>query len=921
MSNPQKFRNRIMHSIPTAISVHPNSYGLVQFWAEGSSARVQPALTSSKKNRRPSMDKKEMVKANGSNPSSDNEDSKGTGPSTTSSVPRTTSNGPSTTSSQANLRSSSVSRDLDSVVRSDSVMKSNLVASKPNPRPSLSQPLSPMHSYDDISTVNDEQVSSQSAFNRDFFDRSYVPTTRFPGNVEVDGDFICRGRMMGTLTTAPTAADYAEQFLVEEDEREVVTSGSVVQLSFHNLRLTLKTTQPQSVFMIVSTNPSIAAGVDQKLIASNSGAMCAFVGVVPVRVKGVVKSGSNLIPSGLSDGCAISSSSPLVTSSHALFRTISVAMESTPLQATDSINCENKILCLLHPQAAMPQNMLPPLSPVASTDLIAPVVIKKKSALDPISLCPPQDALIKSELFLAYEKLMLKRPFFWPLLVLGGNVSVVLLFLPDENFYLNGNHDDISGINDTFWALIKDNKMLLINLSIWLFTTMCYAISWSKYDFLTACDYRRSRMELKEHTNRQSWTFFIFTTWFLAGSGLGCYSIYAFISEASPKGYGNSWVVAMVTYGINCVCCFVALLDSWYAYVTLLDLNIRLLKGENANHFFSSALPLWRNRATECKGIGIVAAFTKRPLCFFANLAATLFLFWHGVLFASLLPSLVTLASQKTLFVKGLVGDNGHVVPEEAEAYITEKESKEDDDEGNDSVKRIVSIERFGKKFNNSSTKSILTVALVLFVKQIIGEKAHDHDFYSHQYANLNDKYEGTELVRTLVSYLESSALRRLPFILFTSFLNVVFIWVVRDMLVLQRLKRTVKEGLDGSVYRYPTMDETMRALILLPLSVATLNSHTYDDHMKRANSNTENKWNEILDKFVDGVEKGEKWLEEEKEFQREIDLWEEEGGEEEYRRYTKRRKQFWLQLGVAAALMYAAFGMTQLVEAVVEAV
>jgi len=53
--------------------------------------------------------------------------------------------------------------------------------------------------------------------------------------------------------------------------------------------------------LIVSTKPSIAAGVDNDV----PGALCGFIGQVPVKVSGPVKVGETLFPSGKHDGLAV----------------------------------------------------------------------------------------------------------------------------------------------------------------------------------------------------------------------------------------------------------------------------------------------------------------------------------------------------------------------------------------------------------------------------------------------------------------------------------------------------------------------------------------------------------------------------------------------------------------------------------------
>ena len=110
------------------------------------------------------------------------------------------------------------------------------------------------------------------------------------------------------------------------------------------MKLTLNTTaEPSAVLMVVSTNPSISAGVKQSSLEDGTGAMCAFVGVVPIRVKGKVKAGATLIASGLNDGCAIPLTSRLAPMDNLASSTLGVAMEDTPPAALDRVDCEVRV--------------------------------------------------------------------------------------------------------------------------------------------------------------------------------------------------------------------------------------------------------------------------------------------------------------------------------------------------------------------------------------------------------------------------------------------------------------------------------------------------------------------------------------------------------------------------------------------------
>jgi len=80
--------------------------------------------------------------------------------------------------------------------------------------------------------------------------------------------------------------------------------GSVVQLRAPQQALTFDTSG-EGPCMVISTSPSVAAGVPAELEEAAKGALVAFVGQVPVRCRGKVKCGDQLVPSGLNDGVAV----------------------------------------------------------------------------------------------------------------------------------------------------------------------------------------------------------------------------------------------------------------------------------------------------------------------------------------------------------------------------------------------------------------------------------------------------------------------------------------------------------------------------------------------------------------------------------------------------------------------------------------
>mmetsp|Transcript_9573 Transcript_9573/g.30634 ORF Transcript_9573/g.30634 Transcript_9573/m.30634 type:complete len:713 (+) Transcript_9573:122-2260(+) len=129
------------------------------------------------------------------------------------------------------------------------------------------------------------------------------------GDLHVRGNLRVDGKIYGQLATEPFAADYAEWFLYEDVHVSAAGKrprcGSVVQLRSPEQRLSLDTSGPGPV-LIVSTKPAVAAGVPLDKDVANRGALVAFLGQVPVRCRGRVHCGDQLVPSGDNDGCAVS---------------------------------------------------------------------------------------------------------------------------------------------------------------------------------------------------------------------------------------------------------------------------------------------------------------------------------------------------------------------------------------------------------------------------------------------------------------------------------------------------------------------------------------------------------------------------------------------------------------------------------------
>jgi len=144
--------------------------------------------------------------------------------------------------------------------------------------------------------------------------------TVLDGPVQILGDCVIGGtldvksmhvkgklRLDGQLVTPPSVCDYAEFFL-QLDSKEKIECGMVVQLRSPEQRVTLDTSG-RGPLLVVSTSPSIAAGVPDNELVDCKGALCGFLGQVPTLVKGPVSAGDSLLPSGNNDGFCVSGDS------------------------------------------------------------------------------------------------------------------------------------------------------------------------------------------------------------------------------------------------------------------------------------------------------------------------------------------------------------------------------------------------------------------------------------------------------------------------------------------------------------------------------------------------------------------------------------------------------------------------------------
>uniref|UniRef100_A0A7S2WLA2 Uncharacterized protein n=1 Tax=Mucochytrium quahogii TaxID=96639 RepID=A0A7S2WLA2_9STRA len=120
-------------------------------------------------------------------------------------------------------------------------------------------------------------------------------------NLHVRGSLTVEQGMSGQLVTPPDAADYAEWF-EKLDPKEDISSGDIVQLRSPEQKIT-KSTDGKGPILVVSTTPSVAAGVP--FAKKEMGLLCGFLGQVPVKCRGPIQCGQLLVPSGNNDGLAI----------------------------------------------------------------------------------------------------------------------------------------------------------------------------------------------------------------------------------------------------------------------------------------------------------------------------------------------------------------------------------------------------------------------------------------------------------------------------------------------------------------------------------------------------------------------------------------------------------------------------------------
>ncbi|MBT6120191.1 hypothetical protein HOH45_01840, partial [bacterium] len=114
----------------------------------------------------------------------------------------------------------------------------------------------------------------------------------------IEGSYDSDTNIDGGVTFSSGAADYAE-YIEKLNEAETMESGDIIGI--FNGKATKKTNQSQH-YMIVSSSPIIAGnwqGNNSNLV------LTAFLGQVPIKIKGQIKAGDYIIPSGKNDGYGI----------------------------------------------------------------------------------------------------------------------------------------------------------------------------------------------------------------------------------------------------------------------------------------------------------------------------------------------------------------------------------------------------------------------------------------------------------------------------------------------------------------------------------------------------------------------------------------------------------------------------------------
>jgi hypothetical protein len=110
------------------------------------------------------------------------------------------------------------------------------------------------------------------------------------------------------ITYESAAGDYAE-WLERKDENELMFAGDIVAVNGGTIT---KNTDKAEQYMAISTSPIILGNMPEKGKESKFEKV-AFMGQIPIKVRGVVNSGDFIIPSGLNDGTGLAIAPELIT--------------------------------------------------------------------------------------------------------------------------------------------------------------------------------------------------------------------------------------------------------------------------------------------------------------------------------------------------------------------------------------------------------------------------------------------------------------------------------------------------------------------------------------------------------------------------------------------------------------------------------
>lgn len=103
------------------------------------------------------------------------------------------------------------------------------------------------------------------------------------------------------VTTSSSGSDYAE-IIQRENPDEKLEPGDIVGVKEGKIS---KRTKNSDIFMVISTEPGVVGNSKDVQEIDSKGNIVAFMGQVPVKVRGIVQSGDYIIPSGLNDGVGI----------------------------------------------------------------------------------------------------------------------------------------------------------------------------------------------------------------------------------------------------------------------------------------------------------------------------------------------------------------------------------------------------------------------------------------------------------------------------------------------------------------------------------------------------------------------------------------------------------------------------------------